>query len=167
MWSSERESMRVHRSCIMAGGLTFWWFQDSYPSACAWGALVPLGSLFVYYSGIKEPTVQLCCSPPQSCCCTSSPQHHADGHTAQWKTRRYMKKPTGRAERQTRHCSDVKRTKTKTTALMRTSAVSSRGTWTGSVILLLTPVYLQVWTRTVHTCTNIWRNMSRMLIIGS
>lgn len=55
----------------------------------------PLWVLFVYYSGIKEPTVQLCSALPQSSSCMSSPQHHCDGQTPGGRRRRREKMQTG------------------------------------------------------------------------
>ncbi|CAB1433858.1 unnamed protein product [Pleuronectes platessa] len=58
--------------------------KTSQLSPCAGGAPASL----VYYSGIKEPSVQPSASPPSSSC-TSSPPHHCDGQEAGGRERKH------------------------------------------------------------------------------
>lgn len=82
--SSHGKPSRAHL-CVRTGAL----FYSGAPrhsaliSFTVWSRGPPsLWALFVYYSGIKGPTVQPCSALPQSSSCISSPQHHCDGQAA-------------------------------------------------------------------------------------
>lgn len=93
----------AYRSFILQRGPSN--IQHSYPSQCGRGGPPSLWALFVYYSGIKGPTVRPRSALPQSSSCISSPQHHCDGQAASGvkKERKYEKMQRGGKRRETEY----------------------------------------------------------------
>ena len=79
-----------YRSSIVEGPSSLYLSPSSHILHSAAEGPRSLRFLFVYYSGIKEPTVQLCFAFLQSYSSISSPPHHRDGQ-AEEKTYIYIR----------------------------------------------------------------------------